>query len=285
MADWNRNTRILYTPKKPLRARRMRARGVLLVCVFLAGVFLFGLYWFFTNPKFYVSRILIEGAKTVSPADIENSIRAYGALSVAGIFSRSHYLLFSSSKVEKIIQEQFPRIRDIDVKKEFSGEIRVTLTERTPWGSVCAGLPPSAPPGETNNREGSCVFIDESGFAFEKAPYFFGALTKKIFVDSENLSIGTTIIPAQYIAMYESFKDALSPVGIAVTSLAFLKDAPRDIRIYSGGWYTIVDRDAAAADIASVLKPLLETELSGKLSSVEYIDARFGNKVFYKLKK
>lgn len=292
MAEWNRKTKIVYTPRRKARARRTRAVFFLLCGIFLIAGFLYAFFWFFHYEKFQISKVNIEGLTTIPASEIEHLIREYASEKSLGILPRSHYFLFSSREVERRITSGFLKVYEVDTEKQFSDTVRVSIQERFPWGIVCAGvspkragLPAQAGGPAPDEYQESCVYIDENGFAFEHAPFLIGTLTKKIFIGSNSVALGTHVVPRERVILYDSFKNAFSNLAIPITSMALTKENPRDIQLYSGEWYIIIDRDAHPHDIIKILKPLLEKELAGKEKNIDYIDLRFGNKVFYKLKK
>lgn len=284
--EWNRKTKIVYTPRRKTQARKTRAVFFLLCGIFLAAGFSYAFFWFFNYEKFQISKVTVEGLMTIPAPDIENLIREYASEKSLGILPRAHYLLFSSREAERRIKNTVLKVREAHAEKQFPDTVRIRIQERFPWGIVCAGVPPkqTGGPAPDEYRE-SCAYIDENGFAFERAPFLVGTLTKKIFIGQGPITLGAILVPKERVVMYDEFRDMFARISVPITSLVTTKENPRDIELWSGEWYGIVDRDARAADIVTVLRPLLEKELAGKEKSIDYIDLRFGNKIFYKLKK
>lgn len=285
--NWNKKTKILYSPRRIERSRQTLTFATAVVSGALVFAFAYGIYWFFNYQKLHIQSLRIHGAEAVAASDIERVVREYMSEWVWGLFPRSNYALFSSDEVSKRITKAFLRVSEAHVEKTFPDLADVTIRERTPWGIVCEGTTNARIASSTieSDQWPVCAYVDQSGFAYEYSPMLFGALTKKIFLGDADVAVGESAVPDERLRMYDDFRDHFSRFALPVTAMVMTKENPRDVHMYVGDWYILVDRDSRAKDVAKVLRPLLERELSGKMSRIDYIDLRFGNKVFYKLKK
>lgn len=285
--NWNKKTKILYSPRRIERSRQTLTFATAIVFGALVFAFAYGIYWFFNYQKLHIQSLRIHGAEAVAASDIERVVREYMSERVWGLFPRSNYALFSSDEASGRITKAFLRVSEAHIEKTFPDLADVTIRERMPWGIVCNGTASVRISSSMieSDQGPECIYVDQSGFAYEHSPVLFGALTKKIFLGDENAAVGGHAVPDERLRMYDDFKDHFSRFALPITAMAMTKENPRDVHMYVGDWYVLVDRDSRAEDVARVLRPLLEQELSGKMSRIDYIDLRFGNKVFYRLKK
>ncbi len=160
------------------------------------------------------------------------------------------------------------------VQKKIPHTLIVSVEERSSWGIFCSA-----------NSE--CAYIDAKGFAYESAPLFSGMLVTKIMSDASS----SLIIPSQAVEQATMQKiteigDHLKDItGSANVSYELTHDLPREIHAVTPEGYKIYfDRDSDLLNAFRVVKTLLAGELKDKYARLDYIDVRFGNKVFYKLK-
>ena len=176
--------------------------------------------------------------------------------------------------------------------------MRITIHERSVWGTVCNFSAKSESTLDKKNSEDSesteslipiehksCAYIDDGGFAFAPAPFLDGFLIKKIFINESDIKIGENAVSESKILLYENMIRSFKATDTSVMAMLFEMDIPRDARVYAGKWHALIARDADPEKIAEVLKLIMATELKGKLDELQYIDLRFGNKVFYKLRR
>ena len=145
--------------------------------------------------------------------------------------------------------------------------------------------------------------MDEDGYIFDEAPYFSGEVYFKFYgltdvgrpdsgrPTSEDFPLGSYFLKQNFKQLI-SFKDILIGIGLKPVALYATNDG--DIQIFlSGGTLPttgpqiIFRADADFQNVAENLEAALTTEplqseFKNKYSSLQYIDLRFGNKVYYK---
>lgn len=286
----SRKIKVLYSGRNRKNAYSQKQRFLFgcIVCILL-GIGIYGIYRFFHYEKFLIHHVSIDGTKRVSRDSIGKNIDSYLNKKVFGDITRRNYFLASTGEIAGLLKDAFPSLKDIRVFKQFPDALSVDVTERIPWGIACSGDREQIVLSEDVSAQNelpqeTCAYIDASGFAFEEAPLLMGYLTKKIFTDERNVIIGQSSIAPKDIIFYSNITNAFEAFLLHTTSMTLSKDLSRDSKVNVGKWYVLLERDADTEKIKEVLKPLLENELSGKLDLLEYIDLRFGKKVFYKLK-
>ena len=290
--EWNSKTKIIYGPKN-IGSPKIKPRFfILIACAALIFLgFCFGVYWTISHQKFSISEVSIHGAVALKEAEVRDALDEYFSRKIFFDITRQQYFFASLTAIEGALRFRFPRIKDISIAKNFPHSMEIVIRERLIWGTVCG----SAFGGKTSENSASttplalienesCVYIDETGFAFAPAPFWEGFLTKKIFIDGWDINIGESAVPENGMILYENMIRSFKAAGVSVTAMLFESDLPRDARVYAGKWYGLIARDVDPEKLAEVLKPMLQTELKGKLDELQYIDLRFGNKVFYKFR-
>ena len=136
----------------------------------------------------------------------------------------------------------------------------------------------------TDSSKEECAFVDEKGFIFGPAPTFSGTIFPKFFDKrGQPSAIGKEMIPETEFQKLRSFKELLAKNDINVAKIILQDEAIYEV--YSKeGWYILLNAKNEPNPSFNNLKLVLDTQIKEKRLKLEYIDLRFGKKVFYKLK-
>ncbi len=267
-------------PKISLHARRQRMRALIVfACVAAASVFVWGLSTLSYSPRFAINSVAVSGAKDV-PAPL---IRAFVETKLYDgtnpLLSRENIFLYPRAGIEKSVSEYFPRIGAADVSRAglLAQAITVTVKEREAFALWCPGRPPLAGGPE------SCYLMDDSGFIFARAStsspntylIFGGGLSES------SSPIGQKFLPTRLSEILELDK-ALRQAGFAPEEI-YAEDEQDFSVQFKEGFTLRALFGADAGELVRNLQLALSSEpLRGKVDKVEYIDLRFGNRVYYK---
>ena len=288
MKGWD-NNKIIYNPRNT-KSTHGRNRFILvfaLVIAITAGV-LYGAYLFLMRESFMVRTATVNGLRAISADDFNNSLDSYLGEMVLSIFPRREFFVLSTEGLGVYLKREFPTIKTIEINKKLPNALTISLVERDIWGVACEPIQAEAYTASSTIISGDiaqCVYIDEDGFGFRQAPVFSaGSLTKKIITDINAVSVGSIITTQQIIKLYDGVQSILHEYTLPLSSLILAKETPHDVRIYSGSWYILVDPSVNINALRGIFQQLVEKNLKGKFSQLEYMDLRFGNKVFLKKK-
>lgn len=272
-----RGSRAVY-PVRP-RLRRPLPRALWLsISVPVAGVLIAGTGWYvFTVPSLQVRTIEIEGAHQTPTAEIEESLREVLNERRWGILPAGHYLVISADRIERMLKERFPALEAVRADPRFPNRLGISITERNLWGIYCQRPDPSL-------RPKACAYLDRHGTAYEPLAGFSGWLLPVIY-GSEPVAAGAVVVPESAVAFYEEARAALAGLGEQLLVLARASSTPEDARLgLAGGWTVVVSAERPVAEWSNVLSTVLAEEVKERRALLEYVDARFGRKVFYKFK-
>lgn len=263
---------------------------------------------------FSISRIVVNGNESVTNKQILAIARENISGHYFGLFSKSNILLYSRSSIENDILGDFTRIASVYVDTRDLQTVVINIAERKPAGVWCSSRlselvpteadPPRieegvAPTSSEEERLGSresvveisidyCYFLDETGFVYSRAPTF----TEKLFFEfmgeiESDKPLGEVFLNAQAFAELNTFIDTVNGAGVETIGLDVVKDDRYEL-IVEGGARIIFDPNDGYETILENLSSVLasnefRTEAGDRLIKIEYIDLRFGNKVFYRL--
>ena len=260
----------------------------LAIAVAGSGVYLLRL------PQLQIRKIETVGLQVLTEAAINERVAVLLDGNYFLIVPKRSVLFIRTGTITQILQESFPRLESVTVSRKFPDTLIVSVVERELWGIFCSsGVEPSgqisAALEDTDlpHQEVGCAYIDKTGFAFERAPSSSGSLIKKIKIDEADLAL------ASYAVEPDIMSDILRLSGRVedrtkspVVTYELFSKIPREVRMTVAEGFTLyLNRDGDIVNTLRVLKLVLEEEIKDRRSELEYIDARFGNKVFYKFRQ
>jgi len=260
---------ILKSSKK-LKRKKIFLKIIIFFLLFLiltAGIIL-SLY----IPKLRIQKIAVEGAEILNIDKIISNI--FNSLNGRHFFliPKNNILVASKKEISKNILNSFPRIRDVSLGKDFPSGLSVKIKERQSTALLCRG--------ENKNE---CAYIDENGFVFEKAPYFSGEIFLKFFDERD---VGNSISDRQLLSEEQfngliDFKNYLLKENIKIININLKKDGIYELRT-SEDWIILLNERNDFRIAFENFKTAFDSLIKEEQNNLEYIDLRFGNKVFYK---
>ena len=169
-----------------------------------------------------------------------------------------------------MLVRDFPRIRQVTVSRPslLAQAVVVAVQERQPYAKWC---------------DGACYLIDAAGFVFAEAgsetptlPYEFrGGLSR------DHAPVGQWFLRGR-LAEAVGLLDRFAAAGYAPAALEVETESDFTLTLGSGlELYMPFDVDAAS--LLHRFEAAVESEaLAGRLGELQYIDLRFGNRVYYK---
>lgn len=276
------------SPKRPapLRTRRRKARALVAlgILILLAGM-AYALSWASYLPQVSIGSISVVGAKDVSEELIRRHVEAVLDDGSRHVLSRSNIFFYPREVIEGAIEGFFPRIKSAHTSRSsfLSTTLTVAVEERQLFAKWCLSNQSTS-----TSLSARCYSMDEGGFMFaeiENATAQQSHSSHYVFhggVDSEN-PIGGIFAPGHLPGLL-SLLELLGQAGFEAEGATI--DGEQDLRVPFKEGFTV---KASFGQDASTLTKNLELVLSSdalrnKEADIEYIDLRFENRVYYKLK-
>lgn len=208
---------------------------------------------------FAVKEVEIAGTDKIQKEELADFVKEKAKTKVL-FFETKSIFLADLKRIERDSKEHFLLISDIQAKKELGGRIDISIKERKPIGVICSF---------------QCYFFDSEGIAFEETSQAMPVLVR---TDKE-ISLGEKALEEpEFLAGIER----MLRQEFNVQSKEFSINSSNLEVVTNEGWkalFKLENIDSQASNLKAVLKEEIPAEKRQKL---EYIDLRFGNKVFYK---
>jgi cell division septal protein FtsQ len=260
----------------PVRVQRRRTRSIVaaIILALLVSATLCLSYVSYM-PKYSVGTITVQGAQRVSAsavADYAGTILYDGS---HHFFSRANIFLYPKALIEKDIPLEFPRIASASIASPslLSNAITITVVERQPFALWC-------------DENTTCYEMDQNGYLFAQAAAQASSTDQYVFsggIATSSPLIGQTFAPGHTPGLV-AFLQLLSQSGFTPLGASVQSDQDFTVPLSQGfSIYASFGEDPSAL-VTNLQLVLSSSALSGQEQSLEYVDLRFGDKVYYKLK-
>lgn len=273
-----------------LKERRRRSLVKFLWILVGAVVVLIGLSFLSRLDSLLIHSVSFSGNQVLKSEDLEKA--ALGDLKENRIFlfAGENKLLFSKKRLIHDLKKQFPRILDIGVTR--SGDsLSLTITERERAFLWCGSEAPLGPQDETSVQQ--CYFVDMSGFIFDVSPQFSSGVYFMLYAPiEEGDPVGQHIFNFEFLKDVDSFARSVEERGFPVHSLVLKEGGQYELLFNMSTIRSAYPRLLFTSDqglgevydkfVSVVTQEPFKTDFIEKQNRLEYIDARFHNRVFYK---
>lgn len=207
------------------------------------------------------------------------------------IFARDNKFIYSKKDLSLKIMQAFPRILTIEITND--GEVlHYNISERERAFLWCGE---NAPVYEERFSDKDCYFLDDSGFIFDVAPKFSSGIYFTFYTDIQDGNpIGQSVLNPDSIKEVGSLVKLLKEKDLPADSFVEKADGQYelllDMTTTTGSYAKILfASDQTIGDVYNKINSVIpedpfKTDFLEKRSKLEYIDARFKNRVFYRFK-
>ena len=279
---------------KKQKRSRTKLKVALFFILFLIVVVL--LSYASKSSYFRIETISVSGNSITDTKDITNVVDQDLSGNYVYLFAKNNALIFPKKKITETLYTAFPRFSNVVIDAPDMHTLTISVTEREALYLWCGDAFDEA---KIQNATEQCYYSDSEGYLYSKAPFFSGSIFLKLYgsgvLSAGDTPIGKYILTKEQLENLAFLKDSLKSIGI--DSYAFnLKDAG-EYEIFISPT-TIVDgvRPKIIVNSKDDFKNIVEnlgaalttepfaTDFKQKFNSLEYIDLRFTNKVYYKFK-
>jgi cell division septal protein FtsQ len=257
--------------------RRKTFRNKIIFFVVFTLLLFVGLGFLSRISALNIKNVAVVGNVVVDTEDIEKVVSTATAGYYWWLFPKTNIFFYPKNKINENLALEFKRLKDISLSVKNNETLEISVAEREGVYLWCGvDLP-------TNLEQEKCLFIDKDGYTFDEAPYFSGDVYFKFYgsmFESYNPIFKQLIV----------FKENLEKMDLKPVELLAKENG--DITIFlSGNTHSEIkfridlDLQKSTENLQAALDTdPLKTDIKKKYSMLEYIDLRYGNKVYYKFK-
>jgi cell division septal protein FtsQ len=255
--------------KASLKERRQAwAYALIIGAVLLFIVIIGGIAYAVRLPDVTLSSIEISGENFTTASDIEKVVRDQLAGSYLFLIPRQSGIFYPKSDIERALKESFVPINQVSIHRDSFTTLSVSLQERVPVARWCISSALDSP----------CYLMDEAGLLFTRSD----TNVQNLFTyEGGDFQVGDTFLEGNLPSLRE-FIDKL-PLATKRTPEKITVDTNNDVFVHfvDGGELRFVfgtDPGLLLENITSVFS----SKRFATNEALEYVDFRFGNKVYVK---
>lgn len=241
--------------------------GVLAISV---AVGVITLIWYGTRlSAVTITEVQVEGGQTINHEAVSQLAAGQLEGEYVGLVPKRFAWMYPKQEIAAALTG-IERIEDIEVSRINGNTVLVSFDEFLPDSLWC-------PTVESNE----CVFIDEFGYAYAKSPMLDGGSFLRFVHNSVTPEVGKSLVTAEDYALLKQLADSLFAQGWFISHIEV--DAARDafLRVVGGGEFKVTLTQEPEQTVNNLMVVLTSDEFSDvKPGGFQYIDLRFGNKVF-----
>jgi hypothetical protein len=227
--------------------------------------------WYGTRVSFLtISEVVVAGGETIPHSVVEKITRESLEGTYIGIIPRKFSWWYPEAEIVAKIS-QIPRMKNPRIERDGGRTLSVVFEEYEPYALWCA-----------ERASDNCLFVDSTGYAFGQAPKLSGGAFLRYRTLGRDMSVGTTMAERSDIDTMESFV-ALVDLNLNFSINQIETDTAGDVFyiLSGGGEFKATLRDDAEKVFDNLRTILASKEFADiKPGNFQYIDLRFGNKVF-----
>lgn len=269
-----------------LRERRRRRR-IILACVvlILIGLFCYGTVTLMRKPFLRIQTITVAGSDSVATSSLAQFARGELSGNYWHFFPKDNILLYPKNKLAADVLSTFPSLRTASVHSDTFTSITLSVSERKPSALWCGDGGPTA----SSTPSSACLLLDEGGVAYAQAPTF----SEPVYISYYGVLQGDSArLPAQFLTPSQ-FRSLAALVAALIKQADIgmparvSVDENNDVTVHFGGGFNILF--ALGDDGGKILQHFTLALSSAPftkhpLSAFQYLDLRFGDKLYYKFK-
>ncbi|MSR70819.1 hypothetical protein EXS62_02150 [Candidatus Kaiserbacteria bacterium] len=271
----------LELPESRLRARKRRHRlriGIVLgVFVLLLSGGLIGAAYI---PAVRISAVSVTGAQTIPPGTIETQVREHLAGKYLWVLPKDTIFIYPKVRIADDLLAAYPSLASVDVHAVDFHTVGVAVVERVPRALWCTSS--EAPSAE-------CYFMDENGVVYAPAPVFSSPVYSVYAGALENGMI-TDGLPKQFLGpgQFSALSALVDAIGQKVPNDSVRgTDINRDgdviVRFESNFLLEFALADEGGDLFERFTLALTSAPFKDRaLGDFQYLDLRFGDKLYYK---
>lgn len=250
------------------RRRKLKHIFFISVKIGLPLIFLISIIFLLRSDFLQIEQVSVVGNKEVLPEEVVVVTESFMSQKRFLFVPNTNYLFLSKDNLEKIILDSFPRIESVDITKKLNNILEIEINERVGDFIWCT-------------RENECYLMSKNGLIFSKADQIdlLGKIIFKGNVSSDPILkyYSEEGLMNKFLGVIDYFKNL--PFDLVSLEL----EASNKLTLSTGVGLIILNPEE---DLESQLQNavVLISELRSEEDvSFEYVDSRFGNKMYYKI--
>lgn len=233
------------------------------------GMLLISVWYVSRADAFTLSSVVVTGGETVSHEEITTLVKNELSGAYLKFVPKTFVFTYPHEAIVTSILAH-PKIKSVEVTPRGRTELRVDFKEFTPHALWCSPIEAT-----------TCFYLDETGFAFAAAPKLEGGALLRLVSIGRNPEADITPFSVEHYTLVQDLATRLAEARWYPDLIEIDGAGDAYFSLVGGGEFKI-SLTQPADETMSNLSTILGSEQFAhiKPGNFEYIDLRFGSKVF-----
>ncbi|MCX6713565.1 MAG: hypothetical protein NTV48_00460 [Candidatus Vogelbacteria bacterium] len=260
--------------------------GVILIFLIIVGLWLLFNCQFFRLNKFLVTGTTFENKSNIGQKAKEATLGSYYFF-----VPKDSVFFYQKDFILNFLRKSFPRLDSIEITSPELNSLKIVVTDKKPKLIWCEG----------ENFSAKCFYLDDSGQTYSEAPNFSENIFFKLAGYDLGGKVGLKVLTPEKlkrVATTLSFLAGILPelekggssLKILQTKVLPADDFAVEIGANSSSttkFQILFNANRETEDLVNNLSSVLKNEsflaeIKNKQQRLDYLDLRFGRKIFYK---
>ncbi len=279
------------SPLKPASLRRRKRRRIFLrifLVIILLGLFVWGLSFLSGISQLTIHEVTVKNNAATDASELKTLVLNHLTGKYWKLFARNNIILYPKNAITKDILGHDSIIEKVTLELKQLHTLELTIQERTPTALWCKSTMHTEGTEPTFDISPDCYFMDDAGFIFATAPTFSGNLYFRYYgLITIDDPIGQTYAIDPPLPHMAALMNQLKQQNnFKVTGLFARGNGEYELHLEHNGsiiFNNLQSLEKSYTNFITVLDERSAKALKNATSSrFEYVDLRFGDKVFYK---
>jgi cell division septal protein FtsQ len=267
-----RNKNKMKHQKNFKKRYRIKKKKFLLENNIFGGFFIFfvllfsSIYFFVFFSYFQIKKIEIENAENINLEKV-GDIAKKDISKIFLFFNVKSTFLISPSEIKEDILKEIKTIKNVVIRRVFPANLKIIIEERVPAAIFCKEE-------ETEN----CFYLDKEGVVFQRVDSY--AKDFPIIISNVDFVEGDNVIAKGNINTIFYLKEEFLKIK---TDIVYFEIFPQKTieAVSDKGWRVQFSLENTKKEMSD-LKIIMEKIPKEEWENLNYIDLRFGDRIYYK---
>lgn len=264
-----------FTVRSQVEKARRRRRALIIISGILFIVLVVFSIWALRHERFLINEVIVQNETSINDAVFESLVERETEGSYLFLIPKRNAFILPKEKIVDKTEAISPEIASVEVSVDDFRKVTVEIKDRVPY-SIWCGL------DSVNNN---CFFADRKALIFEKSPNFSYDPFPVFAVHFKNDPLGKKFLEAATYQNILSFYDFLDGLELN-PSRVIVKNDSLSAELSTGSLiiFDPENLEKTAQNVKALLSPNELGREGFDFGQAEYVDLRYGNKVFWKPK-
>lgn len=252
-----------------LTARRQMWRNVFIVLGTLVGIGLIVLLWFGARAhEVTITSVDVSGTHYIDTRAVESLAQEKLDGSYFWFVPKRNSLFYPKGEIERTLKETFLPINILSIDRDGFRGLFISIEERQPIATWC-GTSTTTP----------CYLVDKTGLLFEESTEVLSGTI--LYRSVPEVSLGSVFLNGDFFELHGFITTLQTTTSYSVQEVLIDEYDDVFVRLREGGELRFVRSDNKEVLLDNIASAFSSTRLQTN-EPFEYIDFRFGNKVYVK---